>query len=152
MCNSSQWSFFTSAPYLRMLWRKRSRGTAGEKGDQWVERVLSFRQTCRSIPNPLTMFPLMLSEAVLRVNKLIWSGLSKKHRDYSISWPATLWSPTWTEWALRVAENPLGAFFRGFQTFRQAAARFVNISVMDRLTAPQTEKASQREKNQYSKI
>ena len=30
-----------------VLWRKRSQGTAGEKGDKWVERILTLRQTCR---------------------------------------------------------------------------------------------------------
>lgn len=30
-----------------VLWRKRSQGTSGEKGDRWVERILSLRQTCR---------------------------------------------------------------------------------------------------------
>lgn len=30
-----------------VLWRKRSYGTQSEKGDRWVERVLSLRQTCR---------------------------------------------------------------------------------------------------------
>lgn len=30
-----------------VLWRKRSYGTRGEKGDRWVERILSLRQTCR---------------------------------------------------------------------------------------------------------
>lgn len=30
-----------------VLWRKRSLGTASEKGDRWVERILSLRQTCR---------------------------------------------------------------------------------------------------------
>ena len=30
-----------------VLWRKRSQGTCREKGDRWVERVLSLRQTCR---------------------------------------------------------------------------------------------------------
>ncbi|NTW38077.1 MAG: IS66 family transposase [Syntrophobacteraceae bacterium] len=30
-----------------VLWRKRSQGTASEKGDRWVERILSLRQTCR---------------------------------------------------------------------------------------------------------
>jgi len=30
-----------------VLWRKRSQGTAAEKGDRWVERILSLRQTCR---------------------------------------------------------------------------------------------------------
>ena len=30
-----------------VLWRRRSLGTASEKGDRWVERILSLRQTCR---------------------------------------------------------------------------------------------------------
>jgi transposase len=30
-----------------VLWRKRSQGTASEKGNRWVERILSVRQTCR---------------------------------------------------------------------------------------------------------
>ena len=30
-----------------VLWRKRSLGTKSEKGDRWVERILSLRQTCR---------------------------------------------------------------------------------------------------------
>jgi transposase len=29
------------------LWRKRSLGTASEKGNRWVERILSLRETCR---------------------------------------------------------------------------------------------------------
>ncbi|MCP3889867.1 MAG: IS66 family transposase [Desulfobulbaceae bacterium] len=40
-----------------VLWRKRSMGTQSEKGNRWVERILSFKQTCalRSIDS----FPLM---------------------------------------------------------------------------------------------
>jgi transposase len=30
-----------------VLWRKRSFGTASKKGNRWVERVLSLRETCR---------------------------------------------------------------------------------------------------------
>lgn len=30
-----------------VLWRKRSNGTQSEKGNRWVERLLSFRPTCR---------------------------------------------------------------------------------------------------------
>jgi transposase len=30
-----------------VLWRNRSQGTASEKGERWVERILSLRQTCR---------------------------------------------------------------------------------------------------------
>jgi transposase len=35
-----------------VLWRKRSKGTQSDKGDRWVERILSLKQTCRmrSIP------------------------------------------------------------------------------------------------------
>lgn len=31
---------------LAVLWRKRSQGTNSEKGNRWVERIVSFRQTC----------------------------------------------------------------------------------------------------------
>src|SRR5262249_48603649 len=30
-----------------VLWRKRSLGTASDKGNRWVERLLSLRETCR---------------------------------------------------------------------------------------------------------
>lgn len=30
-----------------VLWRKRSYGTSSDKGNRWVERILSLRQTCR---------------------------------------------------------------------------------------------------------
>jgi len=30
-----------------VLWRKRSLGTQSEKGDRWVERILSLKETCR---------------------------------------------------------------------------------------------------------
>lgn len=30
-----------------VLWRKRSQGTKSEKGNRWVERILTLRQTCR---------------------------------------------------------------------------------------------------------
>jgi transposase len=29
------------------LWRKRSHGTASPKGNHWVERILSLKETCR---------------------------------------------------------------------------------------------------------
>jgi transposase len=44
-----------------VLWRKRSQGTRSEKGNRWVERVLSLRHTCRIRGQPT--FP-MLVEAV----------------------------------------------------------------------------------------
>ena len=42
-----------------VVWRKRSQGTASEKGNRWVERILSLKQTCclRSIPT----FPLLVA-------------------------------------------------------------------------------------------
>ena len=30
-----------------VLWRKMMQGTYNEKGDRWVERILSVRETCR---------------------------------------------------------------------------------------------------------
>ena len=30
-----------------MLWRKRSLGTVSAKGNRWVERILSLKETCR---------------------------------------------------------------------------------------------------------
>lgn len=30
-----------------VLWRKRSQGTQSHKGNRWVERIPSLRQTCR---------------------------------------------------------------------------------------------------------
>lgn len=44
-----------------VLWRKRSQGTCSEKGNRWVERVLSLRHTCRIRGRPT--FPLRV-EAV----------------------------------------------------------------------------------------
>lgn len=32
-----------------VLWRKRSGGTASDKGNRWVERILSLRRTCRQL-------------------------------------------------------------------------------------------------------
>ena len=41
-----------------VLWRKRSNGTQSEKGNRWVERLLSFRQTCRL--RKQATFPLLV--------------------------------------------------------------------------------------------
>src|ERR671927_603455 len=38
---------FNRALRCGVLWRKRSLGTASEKGSRWVERILSLRETCR---------------------------------------------------------------------------------------------------------
>jgi transposase len=41
-----------------VLWRKRSYGTQSEKGNRWVERILSLKETCRirSLPS----FPILI--------------------------------------------------------------------------------------------
>lgn len=44
-----------------VLWRKRSYGTQSEKGNRWVERILSLRQTCRQ--RSRATFPI-LSDAI----------------------------------------------------------------------------------------
>jgi transposase len=41
-----------------VLWRKRSQGTCSEKGNRWVERVLSLRHTCRIRGRPT--FPTLV--------------------------------------------------------------------------------------------
>src|SRR4030095_1979087 len=41
-----------------VLWRKRSQGTCSEKGNRWVERILSVRHTCRIRGRPT--FPLLV--------------------------------------------------------------------------------------------
>jgi transposase len=41
-----------------VLWRKRSFGTRSEKGNRWVERILSVKQTCRIRSLPL--FPVLV--------------------------------------------------------------------------------------------
>ena len=41
-----------------VLWRKRSKGTQSEKGNRWVERILSFKQTCQI--RSLSSFPLLV--------------------------------------------------------------------------------------------
>jgi transposase len=44
-----------------VLWRKGKQGTYNEKGDRWVERILSLRETCRLRGMPT--FPVLV-EAV----------------------------------------------------------------------------------------
>jgi transposase len=41
-----------------VLWQNRSQGTPSEKGNRWVERILSVRQTCRLQLRPL--FPTLV--------------------------------------------------------------------------------------------
>jgi transposase len=40
-----------------VLWRKRSHGTQSDKGNRWVERILSLKQTCRM--RGLPVFPIL---------------------------------------------------------------------------------------------
>jgi len=40
-----------------VLWRKRSNGTQSDKGNRWVERILSLKQTCRM--RALPVFPIL---------------------------------------------------------------------------------------------
>ena len=49
-----------------VMWRKRTRGTYSERGNRWVERVLSFRQTCRIRGRPT--FPLLVEAVKCRFN------------------------------------------------------------------------------------
>jgi transposase len=42
-----------------VLWRKRSNGTQSEKGNRWVERILSLRQTCRQ--RALATYPILVN-------------------------------------------------------------------------------------------
>ena len=46
-----------------VLWRKCSQGTSSDKGNRWVERILSLRQTCRL--RSLKTYPLLV-DAVQR--------------------------------------------------------------------------------------
>lgn len=42
-----------------VLWRRRSNGTQSDKGNRWVERILSLRQTCRI--RALPVFPILVN-------------------------------------------------------------------------------------------
>jgi transposase len=44
---------------LSVSWRKRSYGTQSAKGNRWVERILSLKQTCRM--RGLSVFPTLFS-------------------------------------------------------------------------------------------
>jgi transposase len=41
-----------------VLWRKMMQGTSNEKGDRWMERILSVRETCRLRGRPT--FPVLV--------------------------------------------------------------------------------------------
>jgi len=83
-----------------VLWRKRSQGTASEKGCRWVERILSLRQTCRL--RGRATFPVLVDAL-----DAYFTG-----RAPDLSWieeasAACAPSPTPTQSALASAEHPL---------------------------------------------
>jgi len=49
-----------------VLWRKLMQGPATEKGDRWVERMLSLRETCRRRGIPT--FPILVEAMTCYVN------------------------------------------------------------------------------------
>jgi transposase len=51
-----------SALRFAVLWRKIMQGTYNEKGDRWVERILSLRETCRLRGIPT--FPVLVEEVI----------------------------------------------------------------------------------------
>jgi transposase len=69
-----------------VLWRKRSQGTCSEKGNRWVERVLSFRHTCRIRGQPT--FPVLV-EAVACLFKGERPDLSWITQHESLPAPST---------------------------------------------------------------
>jgi transposase len=54
------------APRFAVLWRKLMQGTYNEKGDRWVERVLSLRETCRLQGVPT--FPVLVEAVTCSFN------------------------------------------------------------------------------------
>ena len=69
-----------------VLWRKRSQGTCSEKGNRWVERVLSLRHTCRIRGRPT--FPLLV-DAVACLFKGEQPDLSWLTQHESLPGPST---------------------------------------------------------------
>jgi transposase len=49
-----------------VLWRKLMQGTYNEKGDRWVERMLSLRETCRLRGMP--MFPVLVDAVTSHIH------------------------------------------------------------------------------------
>ena len=57
---------FNRALRLAVLWRKIMQGTYNEKGDRWVERLLSLRETCRLRGRPT--FPVLVDAVTYSFN------------------------------------------------------------------------------------
>jgi transposase len=51
-----------------VLWRKIMQGTYNEKGDRWVERILSLRETCRL--RGISTFPILVEAVTCYSNGL----------------------------------------------------------------------------------
>jgi len=51
--NDAEWLI-----HFGVLWRKCSQGTSTEKGNRWVERILTLRQTCRLLS--LKTYPILV--------------------------------------------------------------------------------------------
>jgi transposase len=49
-----------------VLWRRMMQGTYNEKGDRWVERILSLRETCRLRGKPT--FPVLVDAVTCSFN------------------------------------------------------------------------------------
>jgi transposase len=49
-----------------VLWRKLMQGTYSDKGDRWVERLLSVRETCRL--RGILMFPVLVDAVTCSFN------------------------------------------------------------------------------------
>jgi transposase len=49
-----------------VLWRKISQGSYNAKGDRWVERILSLRETCRLRGVPT--FPVLVDAVTCSLN------------------------------------------------------------------------------------
>jgi transposase len=69
-----------------VLWRKRSQGTCSEKGNHWVERVLSLRHPCRLRGRPT--FPILV-DAVASLVKGERPDLSWITQHKSLPVPST---------------------------------------------------------------
>ena len=68
-----------------VLWRKRSNGTQSEKGNRGVERLLSFRQTCRI--RAQATFPLLVDafKSLFKEHPPDLAWLSRSLRDHPVN-------------------------------------------------------------------
>ena len=57
---------FNRALRFAVLWRKSMQGTYNAKGDRWVERILSLRETCRLRGRPT--FPVLVDAVTCSFN------------------------------------------------------------------------------------